>query len=103
MHDKRMAHLYADQVCNEVTAELIRLRRARDLKVSGLATLSGLHRESLYGLERGDNLPTLHLSARLCWGLQIRVYDLVYVAEQRVEAQRPGQLWVPRARGGVGH
>lgn len=58
----------------------IRLREAREarlLSAPQLAAVSGVSAHTIYGLELGKNMPSLHTAVALCEALGITPKDLV--------------------------
>ena len=72
---------YALRLGTTVAGELTRLRTRRGLTVCALARRTGVPRESIYRMERGEHLPTLFLAARLCHGLGLPLWEVVAAAE----------------------
>ena len=69
---------------------LLELRARRDLSQEELGAESGLHRNYVGSLERGEINPTFRVLLKLAAGLRLPLSELVAVYERQRESLRSG-------------
>jgi transcriptional regulator with XRE-family HTH domain len=69
-------------------ATLRALREARGLSQEAAASLCGVHRNYLGGLERAEKNPTLDTLARLATGFGVPLSNLLAEAERHLDGDR---------------
>ena len=71
------AHDYAERIRARLPRRLQELREAAGLSKYALAKKSGVSRDMVGCIEEGESIPTLHVSARLAYGVDLTLTEFV--------------------------
>ena len=89
------AHNYAERIRARLPRRLQELREAAGMSKYALAKKAGVSRDMVGCIEGGESIPTLHVSARLAYGVDLTLTE--FVAGPRpllgVLRRRPRRLW----------
>lgn len=75
--DNHAAHDYAERIRERLPRRLQELREASGLSKYALAQKAGVSRDMVGNVESGESIPTLHVTARLAWGVDRTLTELV--------------------------
>lgn len=71
------AHDYAERIRERLPRRLQELREAVGLSMYALWLKCGVSRDMISRIEGGESIPTLHVTARLAWGVDRTLTELV--------------------------
>ncbi|MEQ1851092.1 MAG: helix-turn-helix transcriptional regulator [Chthoniobacteraceae bacterium] len=71
------AYNYADRLCGRLPRALQQEREGEGVSRYALEKKSAVSRDMIGDIENGDSIPTLHLAARLAFGLRMKAWELV--------------------------
>lgn len=78
------AYKYANELCARLPRALQEGRETEGVSRYALEKKSAVSRDMIGDIENGDSVPTLHLAARLAFGLRLKAWELV----RRLEEER---------------
>lgn len=79
----RLASAYANSVCARLPRQLQDACEAAGLNKYSLWQKCGVSRDMLGNIESAESIPTLHLAARLAWGVDLTLVQFVGRLEDR--------------------
>ena len=71
------AHDYAERIRERLPRRLQELREAAGMSKYALAKKAGVSRDMVGCIEEGESIPTLHVSARLAYGVDLTLTEFV--------------------------
>ena len=71
------AHNYAERIRARLPRRLQELREAAGMSKYALAKKAGVSRDMVGCIEEGESIPTLHVSARLAYGVDLTLTEFV--------------------------
>ncbi len=80
------AYNYTDRLCARLPRALQEGRETEGVSRYSLEKKSAVSRDMIGDIENGDSIPTLHLAARLAYGLRMKAWELVRRLEEDREA-----------------
>ena len=74
---------FADRLCRRVVRALKELREAAGLKPYVLWQMTGVSRDMIWRMERGDVVPGMHVVGRVLYGTRAGVMELARLVDRR--------------------
>ena len=68
---------YAERICARLPQMLQEERETMGVSRYALEKRSAVSRDMIGDVEHGDSMPTLHLAARLAFGLEMKLWEFV--------------------------